>query len=108
MKNLFLLFLLILPCNVFALSFNDSLIGTTSTKIQILFGPPIEKVEYKLLNKSSFVYPEHVLYFKDDVLVKIQSRNENSQVKKVITVQPQEQIMDSNPNLINEMFSQSE
>ena len=106
MKFLLFLLLLIIPQSVFALTVDDSLLGLTSTKIRVLLGEPIEKVEYKVLNKSSLLYPDYILYFKDDILTKITFRNENLPVKKVIPETTTDDKKDENPNLINEMFSE--
>ncbi|MGI6680512.1 MAG: hypothetical protein ACOX3T_03365 [Bdellovibrionota bacterium] len=106
-----LLFLLILPCSIllgssaFSITLDDSFLGTSSTKIRVLLGEPLEKVEYKLLNKSSFVYPEYVLYFKDEALQKIVYRNEDELAKKDVAKTPSAEKIDDNPNLVNEMFS---
>lgn len=106
MKKLLLLFILLFPFNVHALTINDSLIGLSSTKIQVLLGAPIEKVEYGVLHKSSFLYPDHILYFKDDVLVKIKLRDESQAVKKAPEPEPEDtNKIDANPNLIKEMFA---
>ena len=73
MKFLLLLLILIIPQSVFAINVDDSLLGLSSTKIRVLLGEPIEKVEYKILNKHSFLYQDYILYFKDDVLTKRQA-----------------------------------
>ena len=106
MKFLLFLTLLIIPQSVFALTIDDSLLGLTSTKIRVLLGEPIEKVEYQVLNKSSFLYPDHILYFKDDILTKISLRNENLQPKKVVEEPVKNKKNDENPNLVTEMFSE--
>ncbi len=107
MKKLFILLIVFFPINLFALSFNDSLIGTTSTKIRVIYGEPIEKVEYGILNKSSWVYPEHILFFKDNILTKIQSRNEIPQSKIITTTTTvaEKKKLSSETNIINKMFS---
>ena len=105
MKFLFLLLILIIPQSVFAINVDDSLLGLSSTKIRVLLGEPIEKVEYKILNKNSFLYQDYILYFKDDVLTKISPRNENIPTKKIVVKEQVEESREANSNLINEMFS---
>ena len=82
MKFLLLLLILIIPQSVFAINVDDSLLGLSSTKIRVLLGEPIEKVEYKILNKHSFLYQDYILYFKDDVLKKIECLFENFIVRR--------------------------
>ena len=105
MKFLLLLLILIIPQSVFAINVDDSLLGLSSTKIRVLLGEPIEKVEYKILNKHSFLYQDYILYFKDDVLTKIRPRNENIPTKKIVVKEQVEESREANSNLINEMFS---
>lgn len=104
MKKIFILLTLFFPITLFALDFDNSLIGISSTKIRVTYGEPIEKIEYGILNKSSWVYPEYILHFKDNILVKIQNRNEVPQ-KQDIKIIKNEKIINEESNIVSDMFS---
>ncbi len=107
-----ILFILLLPVFAFSKDFDTSVIGMGSTKIRLIYGEPIEKVEYGVKRTYSFLYPSCIVFFKDDITYKIVERKDEWRRGRLISApvaNDQEPSNNNkkktyNGNIVNDMF----
>lgn len=106
-----ILFIMLLPIFAFSRDIDTSVIGMGSTKVRLVYGEPIEKVEYGVKRTYSFLYPSCIIFFKDDIAYRIVERKDEWRQGQLISAPV---VNDQGPsnnnkktyndNIVNDMF----